>query len=99
MALTGSTTAQHGPPGHQTTGCDSKEHLDSSDDDRDDEDGCTNGLLRARHGVDVEEKGAINASKEAQYEGQWAREEASFGSRNPGFKAFLPPLVSLLNLI
>ena len=98
MPVTGSPVPQHPSPGHQTSGCDSEEHLDRTNHSNEYGDGSTNGLLRGQGGVDIYQDESIYAAKGVQRNGQMAGRKASFDGCKSRFTEVLPPLVSLLNL-
>lgn len=98
MPVNSSSVPQHGSPGHQTCGCDLKEHLDYASSEDEDPDASTNRLLSGHHSDDVDRDGAIYASKEAQGTGSTPRKRATSRSIRSGLTDTIPPLVSSLNL-
>ena len=88
--MTGSSIPHHPFAGHQTSGCDSKEHMNCANENGD---ACANGLLRGQDGGDLHGDESIYAGKEMQRNGRTTREKASFDRSKSG----LPSAVSLRN--
>ena len=90
MPVTGSSIPQHPFAGHQTSGCDSKEHMKDTNQSGD---ACANGLLQGQDGGNLDRDESIYTGNGVQSNGQTIREKASLDRSRSRF----PRAVSLLN--
>ena len=90
MPVTGSSIPQHPFASHQTSECDSKEHMKDASENGG---GCANGLLQDQNDGDLDRDESIYAGNGVQRNGRTTREKASSDRST----SELPPTVSLLN--
>ena len=88
MPMTGSSIPEHPFASHQTSGCDSKEHMKDASENGD---GCANGLLRGQDGGNLDRDEFIYAGNGLQWNGRTTREKVNFDRSRSGS----PPAVSL----